>query len=165
MTCSVQLEDTLLDLEDRPADAELIDTAFRALHTLKGSGAMFGFDALAAFTHHVENAFDVLRKTKRAPTRALIEVALAAKDRMRVLIAHPGTAGAGEGDAILAELSRVMADSASGDDGAGSGSRARGGLAGAVPAAGGRDGNRHQSAAAAGRVGPARACVGGGADR
>ena len=40
-----QLEQALLDLEHRPDDADLVNTAFRALHTIKGSGAMFGFDA------------------------------------------------------------------------------------------------------------------------
>ncbi|WP_175654102.1 Hpt domain-containing protein, partial [Methylobacterium radiotolerans] len=30
------LETTLLDLGDRPEDRTLIDTAFRALHTIKG---------------------------------------------------------------------------------------------------------------------------------
>jgi len=48
-----QLEGALLDLEAAPEDRSLIDQAFRALHTLKGSGAMFGWDALAAFTHHL----------------------------------------------------------------------------------------------------------------
>ena len=42
------LETTLLDLGDRPEDRTLIDTAFRALHTIKGSGAMFGFEQVAA---------------------------------------------------------------------------------------------------------------------
>ncbi|WP_315707374.1 MULTISPECIES: Hpt domain-containing protein, partial [unclassified Bradyrhizobium] len=42
------LEGTLLDLGQRPEDKELVDTAFRALHTIKGSGAMFGFDQVAA---------------------------------------------------------------------------------------------------------------------
>jgi two-component system chemotaxis sensor kinase CheA len=55
------LEQTLLDLERTPGEGELIDKAFRALHTIKGSGAMFGFDAVAAFTHHVETAFDLVR--------------------------------------------------------------------------------------------------------
>ncbi len=55
------LEQALLDLEHAPDDTDLIDSAFRALHTIKGSGAMFGFDAVAAFTHHVETAFDRVR--------------------------------------------------------------------------------------------------------
>jgi two-component system chemotaxis sensor kinase CheA len=103
-----QLEQTLLDLEHRPDDGELIDTAFRALHTIKGSGAMFGFDAVAAFTHHVETAFDHVRKRRIAPTRALIGVALAAKDQMRQLIDQPANADAVVGDAILGDLRRFL---------------------------------------------------------
>jgi two-component system chemotaxis sensor kinase CheA len=104
-----QLESALLDLEHAPGDSDLIDTAFRALHTVKGSGAMFGFDAVAAFTHHVETAFDLVRKGKVAPSRELIAVALAAKDRMRLLIEHPDTADTAAGDAILQEL-KVLVD-------------------------------------------------------
>jgi two-component system chemotaxis sensor kinase CheA len=51
-----QIEQGLLDLAHRPGDRDLVDAVFRGLHTLKGSGAMFGFDALAAFTHHCETA-------------------------------------------------------------------------------------------------------------
>ena len=69
-----QLELALLDLEHEPNNSDLIDSAFRALHTVKGSGAMFGFDAVAAFTHHVETAFDLVRKGKVAPSRELIEI-------------------------------------------------------------------------------------------
>ena len=104
-----QLEQSLLDLEHTPNDSELIDTAFRALHTIKGSGAMFGFDAVAAFTHHVETAFDLVRKGRVTPSRELIAVALAAKDQMRLLIEQPENASATLCDAILADLSQVMA--------------------------------------------------------
>ncbi|MDR3536951.1 MAG: chemotaxis protein CheA [Acetobacteraceae bacterium] len=103
-----QLEQALLDLEHAPDDTDLIDTAFRALHTIKGSGAMFGFDAVAAFTHHVETAFDLVRKGEMAPTRELIAVALAAKDQMRRLIEQPATVSAGAGEAILSDLRRLM---------------------------------------------------------
>jgi len=103
-----QLEHTLLDLEHTPTETDLIDTAFRALHTIKGSGAMFGFDAVAAFTHHVENAFDLVRKGKLTATPQLIAVALAAKDQLRLLIDHPASASASDSEAILADLRRLM---------------------------------------------------------
>jgi two-component system chemotaxis sensor kinase CheA len=103
-----QLEHTLLDLERGPGDGELIDTAFRALHTIKGSGAMFGFDAVAAFTHHVETAFDLVRKGQVVPTGELIAVALAAKDQMRVLIDDPASANQTVGEAILGDLARLI---------------------------------------------------------
>ncbi|HLN25104.1 MAG TPA: Hpt domain-containing protein, partial [Patescibacteria group bacterium] len=59
-----QLEQALLDLESAPGNADLVNSAFRALHTLKGSGAMFGFDVAAKFAHSLENAFDLVRQGK-----------------------------------------------------------------------------------------------------
>jgi HPt (histidine-containing phosphotransfer) domain-containing protein len=61
------LEGALLDLGQRPDDRELVDSAFRALHTIKGSGAMFGFDKVASFTHEFETAFDPTRPQLRSP--------------------------------------------------------------------------------------------------
>ena len=103
-----QLEGALLDLEESPDDRDLIDTAFRALHTIKGSGAMFGFDAVAAFTHHVENAFDLVRKGKVTPSRALIGIALSAKDHMRALIENAATADRAVGEAVLGRLQALL---------------------------------------------------------
>jgi two-component system chemotaxis sensor kinase CheA len=103
-----QLEAVLLDLEHRPDDIELIDSAFRALHTIKGSGSMFGFEAVAAFTHHVETAFDRVRKGAVAPSRDLIAVALQAQDHMRSLIEDQASEDKAAGDAILAALQRVF---------------------------------------------------------
>jgi two-component system chemotaxis sensor kinase CheA len=102
------LEQALLDLEHTPDDTDLVDSAFRALHTIKGSGAMFGFDAVAAFTHHVETAFDLVRKGKVAASRDLIAVTLSARDHMRVLIESPETADTAEGDALLRALSVIV---------------------------------------------------------
>ncbi|HVI51891.1 MAG TPA: chemotaxis protein CheA [Candidatus Sulfotelmatobacter sp.] len=102
-----QLETTLLDIEADPANKDLIDTAFRALHTIKGSGAMFGFDAASAFTHHVENAFDLVRKGQLPVTKELVEVALLAKDHMRILIDDPEAAPPGRSEAILSQLAAV----------------------------------------------------------
>ena len=104
-----QLEQTLLDLEASPDAADLVDTAFRALHTIKGSGAMFGFDRVAAFTHHVETAFDLVRKGQLRASSKLIAIALAAKDQIRQLIEQPDTAAADDAEAILRELRDLTA--------------------------------------------------------
>lgn len=106
-----QLEETLLDLERAPENGELIDGAFRALHTIKGSGAMFGFERVSAFTHHVETAFDLMRKGKVTPTRELIAVALEAKDQIRGLIEQPEQTGAEAGGAVLDKLRGLLGDS------------------------------------------------------
>ena len=104
-----QLEHTLLDLEHAPADGDLVNTAFRALHTIKGSGAMFGFDRVAAFTHHVETAFDLVRKGHASATAGLIAVTLAAKDHIRHLIETPDAADEAVGEEILEQLSAMVA--------------------------------------------------------
>ena len=58
------LERGLMDLKSRPEDAGLVNQVFRDLHTVKGSGAMFGFSDLAAFIHAFETAFDRVRSGK-----------------------------------------------------------------------------------------------------
>jgi two-component system chemotaxis sensor kinase CheA len=102
------LEGALLDLGQRPDDRELVDSAFRALHTIKGSGAMFGFDKVASFTHDFETAFDRVRKGEIKPTQELISVALAAKDYIRALIEDPQSTDDVIGDAILDDLKRFV---------------------------------------------------------
>lgn len=103
-----QLEAALLDLEQDTGNRELIDSAFRALHTIKGSGAMFGFERASAFTHHVETTFDRVRKGEVPPSDELIAVALAAKDHIRTLIEAPDTADPAQGERILADLRNVV---------------------------------------------------------
>ena len=98
-----QIEQGLLDLAHRPGDRDLVDAVFRGLHTLKGSGAMFGFDALAAFTHHCEGAFDKVRKGEAPASAELVAAVLAAQDHMRAL-AEGREASAAEGEALLQRL-------------------------------------------------------------
>jgi len=102
------LEAALLDLGQRPEERELVDSAFRALHTIKGSGAMFGFDKVAAFTHEFESAFDQVRKGEIKPTQELIAVALAAKDYVRALIEAPESTDDIIGEAILDDLKQFV---------------------------------------------------------
>ena len=56
------LEQLLLQLEDAPADRDLLDALFRCAHTIKGSAGIFGLDRVVAFTDHVETLLDDLRE-------------------------------------------------------------------------------------------------------
>ena len=84
-----ELENALLELSDNPDDQDLINRAFRALHTLKGSGAMFGFDRLAELAHEVETVFDNVRDGHYRVDHALVELTLTAKDQFQLLIDDP----------------------------------------------------------------------------
>jgi two-component system chemotaxis sensor kinase CheA len=59
---------------------------FRAFHTIKGSGAMFGFEAVAAFTHHVETVLDKVRDGLIPISAELIDLILASKDQIKTLL-------------------------------------------------------------------------------
>jgi two-component system chemotaxis sensor kinase CheA len=86
----VELESTLLELNQSPGDKELVGKAFRALHTIKGSGAMFGFEQVAAFTHNLENAFDEVRNGRLKVSSELIDLSLAALDQIKTMLQQAG---------------------------------------------------------------------------
>ena len=105
-----QIENDLLDLGQDLGNRALVDAVFRGLHTLKGSGSMFGFDALASFTHHCETAFDRVRKGQARATSALVDVILSARDQMRALVDETHAQDLEAQAAILAALEAAVGD-------------------------------------------------------
>ncbi len=81
------LEQGLLRLQADPNNMDLINAAFRDLHTIKGSGAMFGFTELAAFIHKFETAFEKIRSGEIKVSASLIRVALRAADEIKGYLA------------------------------------------------------------------------------
>jgi two-component system chemotaxis sensor kinase CheA len=88
-----ELENSLLELEETPDDLELIGRVFRSMHTIKGSGAMFGFDDIAHFTHEVETVFDLVRNGMLPVTGELVNLSLKARDRIRSMLDADGSDG------------------------------------------------------------------------
>ncbi|TAZ85225.1 chemotaxis protein CheA [Rhizobium ruizarguesonis] len=106
--CLEAIEAGLLDLTHQLDNKDLVDAVFRGLHTLKGSGAMFGFEALAAFTHHCETAFDRVRKGEVAATSELVAAVLSAQDHMRALVDQPDADHGDIGHKLLAQLQAAV---------------------------------------------------------
>ncbi|MFS8144807.1 chemotaxis protein CheA [Rhizobium sp. BR 249] len=106
--CLEAIETGLLDLTHDLDNKDLVDAVFRGLHTLKGSGAMFGFEALAAFTHHCETAFDRVRKGEVGATSELVAAVLAAQDHMRALVDQPDADHGDIGHKLLAQLQAAV---------------------------------------------------------
>ncbi len=106
-----ELEEALLELEEQPTDTDLIGRVFRAMHTIKGSGAMFGFDEIATFTHEVETVFDAVREGRLEVTGELINLTLSARDLIREML---DASDGGEGvekektEAVVAGLRRLL---------------------------------------------------------
>jgi two-component system chemotaxis sensor kinase CheA len=106
----VELESTLLELNENPGNEDLVGKAFRAWHTIKGSGSMFGFEDVAAFTHSIENAYDEVRNGRLRVTPKLIDLSLAAVDQIKAMLyqaAGQGTADATARTTILAEVGQL----------------------------------------------------------
>ena len=113
------LETRLLELEDDPGNAEIVDAVFRCLHTLKGSGEMFGFSALARFTHVFENAYDAVRDGRARVTPELIALSFRSQDHIQRLIEAGNDAGENArlaedatGLGLLAEIGALVGEEA-----------------------------------------------------
>lgn len=96
------LEQALLELEQNPGAEDLVAQVFRTMHTIKGSGAMFGFEDIAGFTHHVETTFDKVRQGKLPVSSSLINLTLAARDHIQRLLEPDGEVDAEAEAKILA---------------------------------------------------------------
>ena len=116
----VEVEESILDIEDDTEDFEAVNRLFRAMHTIKGSGAMFGFDDIAAFTHHVETALDKVREGLLPITGELIDLILSSKDHIKMMLetnTDLDQAAVEKGDAIVSGLKALIPeDPPAGDD-------------------------------------------------
>ena len=82
----VQIEEIILEIHSQDAPSEPVNQLFRAFHTIKGSGAMFGFDAVAEFTHHVESVLDKVREGEIPFSDQLSDLVLASKDQIKKIL-------------------------------------------------------------------------------
>ncbi|MBK1877473.1 chemotaxis protein CheA [Pelagicoccus mobilis] len=100
------IEQGALDIAQDMTDSDCINRLFRAFHTIKGSGAMFGFDEVAAFTHNVETVLDEVRSGKISFTPTLIELILASKDHIKNILAEDADKKTGE--TLTSELALIL---------------------------------------------------------
>ena len=80
------MEESLLGLESAPDDHDAIGAIFRAAHTIKGSGGLFGLDGIVAFTHVVENVLDRVRSGEAPINSDLIALLLSCRDYIGMLV-------------------------------------------------------------------------------
>jgi two-component system chemotaxis sensor kinase CheA len=79
-------EGALLDLEDRPEDMELVNTVFRAYHTIKGTSAFMGLDPITEFTHFVETVLSIVRDGDLSFDRACADINFESIDIIKKLL-------------------------------------------------------------------------------
>ncbi|WP_308723353.1 chemotaxis protein CheA [Paenibacillus polysaccharolyticus] len=79
-----RMDQSLLALELSPS-VELVQTLFRAAHTIKGSASTMDFRELSDLTHEVEYALEWVRSKKPEITAQLVDTLFRSLDAMRVL--------------------------------------------------------------------------------
>ncbi|MBI3382224.1 MAG: chemotaxis protein CheA [Aquabacterium sp.] len=109
-----KMEAALLEIEQRPDDAETLNAVFRAAHTIKGSAGIFGLNDIVAFTHVAENVLDEARKGHVRFDAQLSSLFLAVGDHIRELVhlvVH-GRAqdadGQARGDALVQRMQAIL---------------------------------------------------------
>jgi two-component system chemotaxis sensor kinase CheA len=78
-----ELEGDLVRLEEDPADPDMLNKVFRALHTIKGSASFLALTNLVAIAHAAESALNAARGGSVRVDRAVMDMLLAAVDVLK----------------------------------------------------------------------------------
>src|SRR6185369_4985860 len=92
--------------EDRAAarfDPEVLNDAFRAVHSLKGVSGLFGVNRITQLAHSLESLLDALRLSKVELSPAVLDVLFQAVEEFHRLVSEAAQAAAAAGGAALAE--------------------------------------------------------------
>ena len=85
-----QIDADLLKLEEfvqtGETDPEIINSLFRALHTVKGSAGMLGFTDVQGLAHKLENLCDLLRKDRMPLSESVLEILFSGRDLLTELV-------------------------------------------------------------------------------
>ena len=101
-------EASLLDLEARPDDTELINTIFRAFHTIKGTSGFLGLDRIQELSHLAENLLNRGRDGQIQIRGGYADLALKSCDLLRVMIEELRSADAGQELPVPAGLQELL---------------------------------------------------------
>ncbi len=120
-----ECEELLSDLQEHldvlysgNGDQETLNAAFRAVHSVKGGAAAFGFDDLISFAHKFESVMDLARSDELELTPDVCQVLLRSGDVMESLIEKArerDTSPSETMNKVLAELA-VLADPNAADE-------------------------------------------------
>ena len=82
------IENQLLTLESQGdnMDVALVNTVFRAIHSIKGAAGFMGLETLGGLAHRAEEVLNRLRNKELRPTSVVINTLLKAADRLKELI-------------------------------------------------------------------------------
>src|SRR6201993_2455390 len=101
----------LLELEKDRSSRELLDSVFRAIHTIKGTGGVLGYEKLVSVAHLGESLLSRMRDGSLALSPEITTALLNMADALRRMLEEIA-AGGGEGETdcstVVAALNAAM---------------------------------------------------------
>jgi two-component system, chemotaxis family, sensor kinase CheA len=88
-----EIEKSLLGGEAHGDQSAIVEHIFRAMHTLKGNSAMFGFKRIEELTHQLESIYELVRTRKLAISDNISNLTLASLDHLSALLHDEEMAG------------------------------------------------------------------------
>ncbi len=80
------MENALLDIQPEDPDVELINSIFRAAHSIKGGSGTFGFTQVSEFTHILETLLDKIREGEEKLEPESVDLFLQSVDCLRAML-------------------------------------------------------------------------------
>ncbi len=104
------IESQLLTLESQGdnMDVALVNTVFRAIHSIKGAAGFMGLETLGGLAHRAEEVLNRLRNKEIRPTSLVINTLLKAADRLKDLIDQIETSNDADVNEHLVALERIL---------------------------------------------------------
>lgn len=105
-----EFEAALVEIKKRPDDKKQIDKAFRAMHTITGSGGACEFHDIVDFTRRLETIFVRIKSGKTRANREVVDLAQSARDQIKAMLDsyyYGGSVDESRADGILASLENL----------------------------------------------------------
>ncbi len=104
------MEQKLLTLESQgdSMDISLVNTVFRAIHSIKGAAGFLGLDVLQGLAHREEEILNRLRNHELRPTSVVIDSLLKATDRLKGLLDDIDSSNEQDVSEHLAALEKIL---------------------------------------------------------
>jgi two-component system chemotaxis sensor kinase CheA len=81
-----KLDNEILLIEKSPEDKDLVNSIFRAVHTVKGTSGFLSFDQMSIVAHRFEDVLNKLRRGDLKFQPSMMDVMLEAFDTMKILL-------------------------------------------------------------------------------
>jgi len=108
------IESDLMDMEisspEAPINEDLVNSIFRAAHSIKGGAGMLGLDDIKSLAHKLENALHMVRNRELAPLEQVVSTLLQGFDMLTKMIQSIGSDASFDVESMNSKLSTIMHD-------------------------------------------------------